>query len=118
MIAWLQSINVPFGPELKKPEFYALTKRYKPINKIYEIDELAKEQNLRVIRLHPYHRIYDYFGPAICSVLIQSDASVIRFVFLHFQVVKMTNKGADFKAKNDNTVSLPIPSFNIYIITL
>ena len=55
MIAWLQNKGISFAADMLKPELYELIKRYKPREKKYVIDEIAREHGHEIVRLPPYH---------------------------------------------------------------
>lgn len=59
MIDWLNERNIPFPPELRKPEIYQLIKLHKPPIPRYEIDVKAAEMGFQIIRLPPYHCQYN-----------------------------------------------------------
>ncbi|XP_014279640.1 uncharacterized protein [Halyomorpha halys] len=60
IMAWLKSKNIKFDPTMFKLELLQIVKQQKPRYPIYEIDEIAKEQGHRVLRIPPKH---SHFSP-------------------------------------------------------
>lgn len=56
---WLKSRNIPFTPDMLKPELYNLIKLHKPQVTVYEIDKKAAQLGFKIIRLPPYHCHYN-----------------------------------------------------------
>nr|XP_022917224.1 uncharacterized protein LOC111426774 [Onthophagus taurus] len=54
IICWLQSMNIPYHPQMLKCELLEIVRRYKPSPQ-YVIDEYAKSKGHTVLRLPPYH---------------------------------------------------------------
>ncbi|XP_054267245.1 uncharacterized protein LOC128989381 [Macrosteles quadrilineatus] len=52
---WLSEHNIQFEEHLRKAELLELSDRYKPTTPKYLIDEMAKAQGHKIVRLPPYH---------------------------------------------------------------
>ncbi|XP_063218615.1 uncharacterized protein LOC134528879 [Bacillus rossius redtenbacheri] len=59
IIQWLHRHNVPCTSDLKKAELLQLVKHHKPQHTVYKVDEVARMAGHRVIRLPPYHPVYN-----------------------------------------------------------
>lgn len=58
MIEWLSSANVAFDPSQTKKELYFICKQHKGKQE-YEIDQLAMEKGHTILRLPPYHCMFN-----------------------------------------------------------
>jgi hypothetical protein len=52
-VDWLHKREIPFTPDMRKPELYNLIKRHKPQLTSYVIDKKATDLGFKVIRLPP-----------------------------------------------------------------
>ncbi|XP_065182372.1 uncharacterized protein LOC135813083 [Sycon ciliatum] len=58
MQAWLTAIGIPWSSAMLKPALYKLIQLHKPQAE-YVCDKLAAERGFRVIRLPPYHCVFN-----------------------------------------------------------
>ena len=54
MISWLEKNNIPFSPDMRKPELYRLIEVHRRPEKIFKIDQILKSHGHDVLRLPPY----------------------------------------------------------------
>lgn len=52
---WLRNKNIPFEEDMIKLELLSLVRMHKNKYNLYVIDEMAKDKNMVVLRLPPYH---------------------------------------------------------------
>jgi hypothetical protein len=55
MMNWLSEKNIPYSPEMFKPELYALIKIHKPHYQKYRVDKIMASYGHTILRLPPYH---------------------------------------------------------------
>ncbi|XP_018569175.1 uncharacterized protein LOC108909344 [Anoplophora glabripennis] len=55
MVDWLISKNIPFSPNLLKPQLYEIIKHNKKQHIVYKFDRLLQENGHVALRLPPYH---------------------------------------------------------------
>ncbi len=56
---WLGKHGVPFTDDMTIPMLLLLVKQHKPATRKYVIDDMAKQEGHKVIRLPPYHCIFN-----------------------------------------------------------
>lgn len=52
---WLRQHGIPFEVDMKKPELLELVSLNKPPFPTYDVDEMAKKEGHKIVRLPPYH---------------------------------------------------------------
>ncbi|GBP93353.1 hypothetical protein EVAR_85164_1 [Eumeta japonica] len=55
MQEWLTYKNIEFREDMKKIELYDIILKHKDNSKNYAIDAIAKENDIDILRLPPYH---------------------------------------------------------------